>query len=71
MSKPSLKAFSKQYYLKAVKIFHNDQNCRLNEKKRGIRNSKATQPTRKDFELLFLFETSSESEILSENDLLT
>ena len=71
VSRPSLKAFSKQYYLKAVKIFHNDQNCQLNEKNRGIRNRKATQPARKDFELLFLFEISSESEILSENHLLT
>ena len=71
VSGSSLKAFSEQHYLKAVKLGHSDKNCQLNQKKREIRKRKAAKPTRKDFELLSLFERSSESELLSDNDLLT
>ena len=41
---PLLKAFSEQYYLKAVKICHSDQNRQLNGKKKEIRNRKVTKP---------------------------
>ena len=64
----SLKASLEQHYLNAVKFCLNDKNRRLNQKKRKIRKRKATKPAQKDFELLSLFETSSESELLSDND---
>ena len=73
-----LNVFSEQHYLEAFleQLFkscqtrHNDKNCQLNQKKSEIRKTKSTKLTRKDFELLSLFETSSEGELLGDNDLL-
>ena len=73
VSGSSLKVFLEQHYLKAAKHCNNDKSHWLNQKKRECRKRNATyyKPTRKDFEFLYLLETSSESELLSDNDLLT
>ena len=65
------KAFLEQHYLKAVKLWHNDENCRLKQKKKEIRKRKATKWTQENFELLSLFDLLSLCELLSDNDLLT
>ena len=46
------------------------KNHQLNEKKK-TRKRKATKSTRKKIELFFLFKISSESELLSNNNMLT
>ena len=70
VSGPSLKVFLEQYCLKAGKPWYND-NCGLNQKPRKkYGKRKASTPPQKEFELPFLFETSSESELWSGKDLL-
>ena len=70
LSEASLKAFPEQHYLKIVKLRHIDKNADW-IRKREIRKRKATKSTRKDFELLSYFETSTESELVSDKNLLT
>ena len=60
-----------EHYLKYIKLCHYDKNHQLNHKKGEIRKRKVTKPTQKDFELLSFFKTSSEKELLNDNDLLT
>ena len=63
----SLKMFSK--HLKAAKLYQNEKKSWLNQKKREIRKRKATKPMWK--KILSLIKTCSESELLSDSDLLT
>ena len=59
------------YCLKAVELWYNDKNYRLNQKpRRKYTKRKASKPPRKEFELPSLFEISSESELSSDEDLL-
>ena len=52
--------FLEQHNLKAIKLWYKKKR----ERKRGIRKRKTAKPRRKDFELLFPFEGSGESEHL-------
>ena len=45
VSGSSVKGFSEKHYLKAVKLYHNEKNRRLSQKKREIRKRKAIKPT--------------------------
>ena len=60
---PTLKVFAEKYCEKAVSNWYDDKDRRLNQKPRKkYRKRKSKKPERKEFQLPSLFETSSESE---------
>ena len=66
---PPLKLFASEYCSKAVGNWYNDKDRRINQKQRKkYRKQKATKPPRKEFELLPLFKTSSESEFSEDEE---
>ena len=63
VSGPTLKVFVDKYCAKAVNNWYHDKDRRINQKPRKkYRKRKASKPPRKEFQLPYLFETSSESE---------
>ena len=59
----TLKVFVEKYCAKAVNNWYHDKDRRINQKPRKkYRKRKASKPPRKEFQLPYLFETSSESE---------
>ena len=72
VSGPTLKVFVDKYCAKAVNNWYHDKDRRINQKPRKkYRKRKASKPPRKEFQLPYLFETSSESEEEEEEEDVT
>ena len=56
VSGPSLKVFSERYYLKAVKLWHNNKNHRLIKKKRKMYEKEDYRTDEKRFCASFTFQ---------------
>ena len=68
----TLKVFVEKYCAKAVNNWYHDKDRRINQKPRKkYRKRKASKPPRKEFQLPYLFETSSESKEEEEEEDVT
>ena len=72
VSGPNLKVFVDRNCAKAVNNWYHDKDCRINQKPRQkYRKRKASKPPRNEFQLPYLFKTSSESKDEEEEEVGT